>query len=204
MPRKKLIRQNKFPYHVTIRSNNKDWFDTPLTNTWNLFLRSLEYAYIRNKVKIHCLVLMNNHYHILLTTPESNIDRFMFFLNKSFSERIRAKTKKINYKFGGRYRWSIVSNQRYLHNVIRYIFQNPIRAGLTDTVGDWKFSSFQKRKLKSVPLIKILDEDCLEFEKWVNQVLTNDSNEAIRKGLRKKEFKISSQLTKYNKPNINL
>ena len=84
MPRKKLIRTDQFPYHVTTRTNNKNWFSLPLEETWNICLRSLHKANKLNKVNLHAFVLMKNHYHLLLETPEANLVTGMKWLQGTY------------------------------------------------------------------------------------------------------------------------
>ena len=74
MGRKNLIRQNEFPYHVTIRTCNKNWFLIPMYQMWDICYDCLKLSLEKIPVNIHSFVLMNNHYHLLLTTPDSNID----------------------------------------------------------------------------------------------------------------------------------
>lgn len=141
MARKTLIRQNIYPYHVTIRSNNKEWFDLPSEDMWKLCLSSLTIANFKVPVKVEAFVLMNNHYHLLLFTPNANLDKFMKILNSTISGFIRRKTGRINHIFGGRYKWSLIDNLSYYQNVTRYIFQNPIRANLCKRCEEYKLST---------------------------------------------------------------
>jgi len=81
MPRKNLIRTNLYPYHVTIRSNNKEWFDLPREIVWKICLRAMVLANQKHPVRIQAFVLMANHYHLLIWTPQCNLDRFMSVFN---------------------------------------------------------------------------------------------------------------------------
>jgi len=150
MARKRLIRTSEFPYHVTIRSNNKDWFDIPMDVLWSISQQALARAAFKYPVKIEAFVLMNNHYHLLLYTPNSDLDVFMHILNSSLSKGIRSRTGRINRVFGDRYKWSLIQTDRYYRNVVRYIFQNPVRAGLTKKCEDYKFSTlyYQVKKMR--------------------------------------------------------
>ena len=75
MPRKKIIRTNEFPYHVTARTNNQEWFKLSLDEVWSIFERVLSKVQLRYSIEIYQFVLMSNHYHLLLSTPEANIDK---------------------------------------------------------------------------------------------------------------------------------
>jgi putative transposase len=187
MPRKPLLRHPRFPYHVTTRSNNKEWFDLPMNEVWKLFMRSLTHAYHKHPVEIINFVLMNNHYHILLRTPECNLDLFMYELNKEFSARLRIATNRINRMFGGRYKWCSIQSERYLYNCYRYVYQNPLRANLVKRIEDYEYSSiiyFTKLKTPPVPLydrFSFMDRYKLN---WLNEKISEKEKSAVQNGLR--------------------
>ena len=148
MPRRLLIRTNSHPYHITSRSHNKDWFSLPLNEVWNFCLKALDFAHNKNPISIHAFVLMGNHYHLVATTPNNDIDSFMMHFNKSFSEKIKSSSGAINQKFGGRYKWCIIEHQNYFYNVMRYVFRNPVRAGLVKKVESYPYSTAKEKKGK--------------------------------------------------------
>ena len=141
MPRKPLIRTADYPYHVTIRSNNKEWFEISMGEMWKLCMDSLSKALFKFPVEVEAFVLMSNHYHLLLTTPDANLDKFMQAFNSDLSKGIRVRTQRKNRVFGDRYKWSLISDQSYYWNVVRYIFQNPLRAGIVKKCEEYPFSS---------------------------------------------------------------
>ena len=188
MPRRKLIRQRQFPYHITTRTNNKDWFQIPQPIVWDVCKESFLYAQKRNIVDLHCFVLMGNHYHMLITTPNSDIDSFMKNFNLQLSKLITKSSGVINHKFSNRYKWTIVSNQSYLLNVYRYIYQNPVRANITQDCFSYPYSSLHFTKDEA----KLLNyKPHLEYSKetsWMELRYGKDFDNIIRKSLRKKEF----------------
>lgn len=186
MPRKTLIRTADYPYHVTMRVNHKEWFSIDLNDVWEHVKSSFKYAKKKRHVKIHAFVLMNNHYHMLISTPDANIDEFMYFFNKKLSEYIRRQSGKINRMFGGNYHWSLITSNRYLHNVIRYIYQNPIRAQITDRVQNYPYSSLNRKVTKIEHLL-----DTKAYLSWLNTAVRLREDDYIRRGLKKGKFKLS-------------
>ena len=130
MPRKKLIRNSEHPYHITSRSNNKEWFFIPLEDVWRYSRETLLLGQKKFGVKVEAFVLMTNHYHMLISTPAANIDQFMQYFNKNLGKKISRHGGRINRIFGAPYKWSIIMSQSYYLNVLRYIYQNPMRAKL--------------------------------------------------------------------------
>jgi len=199
MPRKLLIRQNKFPYHVISRTNNKTWFDIPIEIVWDITKESFNYAQKKHSVIIHCFVLMNNHYHLLLTTPNSNIDLFMCSFNLKLSQLIAKSSGYINQKFSNRYKWSIVNTHCYLLNVYRYIYQNPVRAKISSDCISYKYSSlsyssYESKIFNHQPHISYIKE-----KDWIEKRLGCDFDKVIKYSLRKSIFKPNNKISNYNK-----
>ena len=141
MPRKNLIRTNASPYHVTTRANNREWFALSMPKMWTICRDAIQHAHFRHPVRIHAFVLMQNHYHLMLTTPDANIDKFMYELNYHISRKVRFHTHRINHVFGQRYKWSLVESKDYYLNVIRYIYQNPLKKNLSQRCEDYPYST---------------------------------------------------------------
>ena len=187
MPRKKLTRQNIYSYHVISRSNHKDWFSISLNETWVGAINALLEAYIKHPVMIQAFTLMNSHYHLILRTPDSNLDSFMYEFNKRFSLFLRLKTNKINRMFGGRYRWTLIQNNNYFYNAIKYVYQNPLRVGLVNNCEEFPFSDlyYRWRKLDFIleldnPLV--MNQDTLN---WINDRFSESEEKMWKKGIRR-------------------
>lgn len=199
MPRRNLIRTNKFPYHVTIRTNNKEWFKIPMNEVFNFAIRSMKIGLDKHPVKIQAFVLMSNHYHLLVWTPESNLDKFMFEFNRNFSSMLRRETGRINRVFGDRYKWSIIDDESYYKRALKYIYQNPVIGNICNQCERYRFSTlFHYVNGISLPFElyqPILDHKGAEFLDWVNE--ENDIEEDLKTSiaLTRPIFKIPSQKT---------
>ena len=186
MGRKLLIRTNKYPYHITTRSRNRDWYNISTNDIWKIYLEALAHANKKYFVILHAFVLMNNHYHIILSTPNSNIDRFMFELNRIVSLKIRSTSKRTNQIFGGRYKWSLICDTKYLHNVCKYVYQNPLKVNLVKCCEDYRFSSLNRDGMKDLsfiklnPLIDIYDPNIIN---WLNKQINRTEDSSIKLGL---------------------
>lgn len=172
MPRKKLIRSSEHPYHVTSRSNNKEWFYIDIDKVWYFSQKILEEGTQKFNVNIEAFVLMSNHYHMLLQTPEANIDQFMKYLNQNLGKSIAREAGRINRIFGAPYKWSLIQSNTYYQNVLRYIYQNPLRANIVTDCQDYPYSD-----------LMVKHPELLE---WVNTPLNEYDQEKTRKNLRKK------------------
>lgn len=184
MPRKHTIRTNVHPYHIVSRTNHKTWFKLPLDEVWALALDSLSLANQRHPVNFHAFVLMVNHYHLVIDTPNCDVDKFMYEFNKNFSLQLRDKTNLENKMFGGRYKWSLISSTSHYLNVLKYVFRNPIKANVCNSVKDYPFSS-----LMHFPEIISAYVTLEKYINWFNEPHSIEQNESISRGLRNKFFR---------------
>jgi putative transposase len=84
--------------------------------------------------KVHAWVLMGNHFHLLLETPEPNLVTGMKWLLGTFSQGWNARRSRRGHVFQGRYKSvpvsAAVDSPYYFRIVADYIHLNPARAGL--------------------------------------------------------------------------
>ena len=203
MPAKLTIRSNEFPFHVTTRTNNKENFSIPLKEIWDISTHLLNEGITKYSVEIHQFVLMRNHYHLVVSTPKDPIDEFMWFFNKHLTQMILNASGRINRIFGGRYKGSLITNQNYLRNVYRYVYQNPIRAGLVDSCQKYEFSSLHANSKIQLtdPFQDPEEQKLLKNLGWLNKAMDNETENLVRRGLKKRVFTAGRNF-KTRKPNI--
>lgn len=205
MPRKPIIRSNEHYYHISARSNNQDFFYLSVEEVWKIMIAELVKLQKVFDLKIAAFVLMNNHYHLLILTPKTDIDRVMYFFMKEVTIKIQKCTDRINKIFGGRYKGSLIENDRYLFNVYKYIYRNPLVVQLCDRAEDYPYSTlyYQHRPHLKFPIsLEPLSElnDCgLFFERdelrWINNAFLGKEAESIRSGLKKSTFSYAKDKT---------
>lgn len=186
MPRKNLIRTNLYPYHITARSNNKEWFYLPIEEVWQILFEQITRARQEKQLVCPTFVLMNNHFHLLVWTPLSNIDTIMQFLMKSIADKINQKANRINHVFGGPYKWTLIDNNNYYWNVIRYICQNPIRASIVNDCFDYPYLHLD---VDDLPLSEMPDEK--EMKAWLNTIPNEEESLSLQRSLAKTSFKVA-------------
>lgn len=192
MPRKQLVYTDLFPYHVRARANNKEWFYLPQELVWKIFVEELTRLTKSHQILVHAFVLMNNHYHMLISTHvDFPLHEVMQSLQKAVSRKINRIAKRENHVFGGPYRGSLIDSEEYYANVLRYVAQNPIRAKIVDTVSSYRFSSFATDDIpvcspRSGIAAMVPSENLTD---WLNDVPVASQSLMIRKGLLKTLFK---------------
>ena len=193
MPRKKFYPTSEHPYHVTARTTNREWFGAPKELVWSHFANYLHFIWRVYDIRIHSFVLMDNHFHMLLTTPEANLDIAMNYLLREVSKRIGEETGRINQIFGGPYHWSLIKNSVHYQHAYKYVYRNPVDAGLCKTVETYRYSSLPGilgLDYLHIPVYDNLDliQNPHKQLKWLNCEYREEDRLAIRKALKKKEF----------------
>lgn len=81
---------------------------------------------------MHAWVLMSNHYHPLVETPETNLVVGMQWLQNTYTRRFNTRHRLWGRVFGDRYKAAVVegSNAYYYETLLDYIHLNPVRARL--------------------------------------------------------------------------
>ena len=99
------------------------------------FLHWLERVCRSHGWRVHAWVLMGNHFHLLLETPEPNLSAGMRVLLGTYSQAWNSRYQRRGHVFQGRYKAVPVAGERaedahYFKSVADYIHLNPARAGL--------------------------------------------------------------------------
>jgi REP element-mobilizing transposase RayT len=105
-------------------------------------LDELEGATSRAGWIVYAFVVLSNHFHVVLKTPQPNLARGMQTFLSSYANAKARRSRFGGHVFQGRYRSELVEDETYLWSVTRYVHLNPVRAGLVDRPEEWPWSSF--------------------------------------------------------------
>lgn len=129
-------------YHVTSRGDGQE--DIYLDDTdKRSFLDVVERVCGRFNWAIHAYCLMDNHYHLLVETPDGNLAKGMRQLNGVYTQRFNRRHHRVGHVFQGRYKAILVERDAYLLELARYIVLNPVRAHTAKSAKDWPWSSYR-------------------------------------------------------------
>ena len=129
-------------YHVVSRGNERrDIFFND--DDRRLFLDTLGEMARRFEMELFAYVLMNNHYHLLLSTRRANLSRAMQWFGVTYTNRFNAINSRIGHLFQGRFKSMLVQNDAYLMRLSLYIHRNPLRAGIVNRLADYRWSSYR-------------------------------------------------------------
>lgn len=128
-------------YHVTSRGNEKKavYRDAHDRET---FLNTLRHVTKRYNWLCHAYCLMDNHYHLLIETPDGNLSVGMRQLNGVYTQLFNRRHHRTGHLFQGRYKAILIQKDTHLLEVCRYIVLNPVRAGMVERPQNWQWSSY--------------------------------------------------------------
>ncbi|MCA1734260.1 MAG: transposase, partial [Acidobacteria bacterium] len=129
-------------WHITSRGNErKNIYRSDADR--RLFLSLLGEAVKRYRWILHEYMLMSNHYHLLIETPEKTLSRGMQWLNGEYARGFNKRHKRVGHLFHGRFKGQLVEKDSYLLELIRYVALNPVRAGIVARPEEYRWSSYR-------------------------------------------------------------
>jgi REP element-mobilizing transposase RayT len=93
--------------------------------------------------RLHAWVLMADHYHLLVETPQPTLSRGMRDLNGVTTQRFNRRHGRSGPLFEGRFRAVLVERDAHLLELVRHVVLNPVRSGLARTAAAWPWSSYR-------------------------------------------------------------
>jgi REP-associated tyrosine transposase len=128
-------------YHVTARGDRQEpIFEDDGDRV--AFLELLAREVGQQGWLLYAFCLMDNHYHLVLETPEPNLVRGMRRLNGVYTQAFNRRHDRAGHVLQGRYKAILVDKDSYLQELCRYVVLNPVRAGMVSAVGEWPWSSY--------------------------------------------------------------
>lgn len=116
-------------YHLTSRGNRQEAIFQDDEDRYG-FLDIFGKTVRRYNWICHAYCLMDNHYHLLVETPDGNLSLGMRQLNGLFTQLINRRHGKVGHVFQGRFKSILVEKEAHLLELCRYVVLNPVRAKL--------------------------------------------------------------------------
>ncbi|MBK1829075.1 transposase [Haloferula rosea] len=215
-------------YHVMARGEGgKDVFEDEVDRT--VWLKRLEEVCGSYGWRVHAWVMMGNHFHLLLETPEANLVAGMKWFMGVFSQGWNRRRKRLGHVFQGRYKAVVVNGEgsgEYFRIVADYIHLNPVRIGWVGggsrkKLKSWRWSSFPNYAGRKSPdwLVtdRVLEAFALAegrrgmkaYERYLEErakdqegTLSDDSLKALRRGWYLGEKSFGKKLLAKLKPEV--
>lgn len=143
MQREPRKRSKSGIYHIIMRGINRQCIfedDEDCTK----FIQTLQRYKIVCGYKLYAYCLMGNNLHMLLMEGKESIEQIMRRICGSFVIWYNQKYERVGHLFQDRYMSEPVEDDTYFLTVLRYIYQNPVKAELVISVEDYPWSNYQK------------------------------------------------------------
>ena len=131
----------EYPHHVIQRGNNCQPIVQGQADRTRLLKTIEEYAE-KFQVDVHAYVLMDNHFHLLLTPhTHDGLAQMMQAIGRSYVRYFNQAHDRTGTLWEGRYKSTVIQTERYLLACMVYIDLNPVRAGMCELAADYAWSS---------------------------------------------------------------
>lgn len=128
-------------HHVVTRGNNKRTiFEDDLDREW--FCRHLDRVAAKYGWRVIAYALMGNHYHLVLRVGDRGLSQGMCELNTGHATVFNVRHGRINHLFGKRYWNRRIGTDAELMSVVRYVVENPRRAGGSRPLAAYAWTSY--------------------------------------------------------------
>ena len=93
------------------------------------------------KFNIHSFCLMDNHYHLLIENKKENLSDGMRQLASKYASYFNRTYKRVGHLWQDRFKSWYIMDENYLFTLFKYIESNPVKAHMTNKIGEYRYSS---------------------------------------------------------------
>jgi putative transposase len=131
-----------YAHHLIQRGNNRQAVVSTDADRQCLLDLLAEHAKACD-VAVHAYVLMDNHFHLLATPATSQgLAQMMQAVGRRYVRYFNSRQKRTGTLWEGRFKSSLIQSERYLLACMAYIDLNPVRAGMVQQPGDYRWSGY--------------------------------------------------------------
>lgn len=163
MPRTSRKISQSAVYHIMLRGNNKEPVFQDEKDKEKI-CRLIMNLKDEKDFGLFSYCILNNHIHLVIREIDEPIACIIKRIATSYAIYYNKKYSRIGHVFQDRYKSECVDNERYLLSVIRYVHQNPVKAG-AGTIAGYRWSSYQeyfsnsKKYIDKFIILKMFNED---------------------------------------------
>ena len=140
MPKSARKKAESGIYHIVLRGLNKQtiFFDD---EDRGVFLNRIKLIKENKPFRVYGFCLMSNHVHLLFREKQIPIGNIMMAMLSSFVQWYNYKYERTGNLFQDRFRSEEIRSDGHLVCALRYIHQNPVKAGMVANIEDYRWSS---------------------------------------------------------------
>ena len=184
-------------FHVMTQGINKTYIFSKEDDI-KFYIREIYKLAEECKIKIISYCIMNNHAHMLLeTTRIKNLSSYMQRLNARYAKYYNKKYNRVGYVFRDRYKAEGIYSQRHLYSCIKYIYYNPVKAGICKKVSEYPYSNFKEEikddLIDNYEFIDTDEERIVDYQNIIEKFLKE--NDIDYEELKKDKIKLKELIT---------
>ena len=189
MPRQSRKPSGTGIYHVMVRGiNHQDIFYDQ--EDYYQFINTLDRMQVRyddeghacgTNYTLYAYCLMPNHFHLLIREREDYLGMAVKRISSSYVYYYNHKYSRDGHLFKERFRSEPVNDMAYFTTLLRYIHQNPLKAGLVSDIRDYRYSSWNEYTGDVDPAFGVCNTDSVlsrmplnELKEFVNDPLPDE------------------------------
>lgn len=189
MPRLPRQKSDSGIYHIMLRGINQQVIFEDDEDCFK-FVETLANYKAVSGYKVFAYCLMSNHIHILIKVEKEDLDLIMKRIAGSYVYWYNWKYYRKGHLFQDRFKSEPIEDNSYFLTVLRYIHQNPVKAGIVKSIDDYRFSSYNDYIDEDS---NIVDSDfafsLLKKDEFI--AFNNENNDDICLDIDPREFRIN-------------
>ena len=159
MPRKPRNYEHTLFFHVITQGIDKKYIFEKSEDI-KYYIKTMYQLKQTQEIDIISYCIMNNHAHILIKTENiEELSKYMQRLNTKYGKYYNKKYNRVGYVFRDRYKSEGIYSESHLYNCIKYIYDNPVKAGICIKAEEYPYSNYKKIKSKSNEKYAFIDVD---------------------------------------------
>ncbi len=189
MPRQARKLSNTGVFHVMMRGiNHQNIFED--VEDYYQFINTLDRMRVRyeddgnicgTNCNYYAYCLMSNHFHLLIQEKDERVGDTIKRIASSYVYYYNHKYSRDGHLFRERFKSEPVNDMTYFTTLLRYIHQNPVKAGIVERVGDYEYSSYKEYTGDVDPAFQICNTDVVlrripldQLNAYINDILPDD------------------------------
>ena len=141
MPRKPREKSSTGIYHVIFRGINGQVIFQD-NEDYEKFIETINAYKVISQYEIYAYCLMSNHIHLLIKEGKEELGIVFRRIGAKYVYWYNQKYRRIGHLFQDRFKSEVVEDDRYFLTVLRYIHQNPLKAGIEFDISKYPWSSY--------------------------------------------------------------
>ncbi|MBR3324858.1 MAG: transposase [Clostridia bacterium] len=177
MPRKPRKYLETNCYHVMTQGINKKFIFNN-SNEKKYYIKKMYEVKEKFYISILAYCIMDNHSHLLLKTNNvKDLSKYMQSINSNYASYFNKMHNRVGYVFRDRFKAEGIYSEKQLYCCMKYIYNNPVKAGLCIHAGDYRFSNYKELNIENesnneFEFIDYEIEECINFENLFQDFLS--------------------------------